>query len=181
MTRSAYRYSSLKDGMTVYVTPTDKGVATIACEAPVDADCERVASTLAVNGAKVLPLEPVAGLASALGDALSDLDRAGADGTHALRAADTPRGQSRAADRTRSAFARVAGAYARSSPGRPRPPVRERSRALCATRRPATSGWRAPPAAATAGATTPPRSPSASRARTWSRHSDSSPPRATRT
>ncbi len=105
---SAYRYSPLQDGITVDVAPTDKGVATIACEAPVDASCDRVAATLAVDGAKVLALGPDAKLATALGDALSDVDRATGAATRALRIADTPRGQSRAADRARSSIAKVA-------------------------------------------------------------------------
>ena len=113
----AYRYEGLRDGLTVYAAPTDRGVATIACEAPVTAACASVASTLTVDGAKVLPLGPNDAYRGAVTKALADLDHATADGTSALRAADTPRGQSHAADRVRSRYAAVAAKLRKAGPG----------------------------------------------------------------
>jgi hypothetical protein len=105
---TAYRYAELQGGLTAFVAPTDRGVATVVCEPPISDDCERIASTLSVDGAEVLPLGPDEAFAGAVAKALRDLDRATTSGAQALRTANTPRGQSRSADRTRSRYAGVA-------------------------------------------------------------------------
>ena len=104
----AYRYEGLEpeglDGsLTLYVVPTDKGVATVGCiadgagaEATL-ADCESIATTLELRDAEALPLGPSQQYADALNGAMARLNTARAAGTATLRQARTPDGQSRAA------------------------------------------------------------------------------------
>jgi hypothetical protein len=114
---SAYRYAGLPGDLTAFVAPTDAGVATVACEPPVGDACEAVASTLMIDGAEILPLGPDKALGSAVAKVLGEYDRTGAAASRALRTADTPRGQSRVADRARSRFAAVGRALGRLEPG----------------------------------------------------------------
>lgn len=104
----AYRYEDLEpeglDGsLTLYVLPTDKGVATVACVADgagaeaALADCESIATTLELRDAEALPLGPSQQYADSLNGAMSRLNTARAAGTATLRQARTPDGQSRAA------------------------------------------------------------------------------------
>jgi hypothetical protein len=58
----AYRHAGLSwngRALTVYAVPTSKGVATVACLAPVQpGDCRRIAESLVVDGATAFPLGP---------------------------------------------------------------------------------------------------------------------------
>ena len=112
----AYRYRALPGGIT-NVVPTDQGVATIACEDPVTSACESVANTLALDGAEALPLGPDARFGKAIDAALQAIDRAGTKATAALHSAETPRGQSRVANRARATLARSAAALRDLEPG----------------------------------------------------------------
>lgn len=126
----AYRYRGLEpeglDGrLTLYVVPTDKGVATIGCVADgagadeALADCESIATTLELRDAEALPLGPSQAYADALNAALSRLNTARAGGTATLRQARTPDGQSRAAGSLQRAY-RAAAQAMDSAPAGPR-------------------------------------------------------------
>jgi serine/threonine-protein kinase len=122
----ALRYRGLRPGgsgpaLTVFAVPTSRGVATLACHAPAaaaaafQADCERVAASLKLSGAKAYALGPQAGYARGADRALTALARARARGRRALARARTQGGQSRLAgalatdhDRAADALARLA-------------------------------------------------------------------------
>ncbi len=103
-TASGYRYDGLPGGLTVYAVPTDKGVATLACEPPVTEACAGTAATLALDGATALQLGPSEAYAGAVSKELRVLDRIAA----ATTAASTPLGQSRLADRLRGRASQAA-------------------------------------------------------------------------
>ena len=110
----AYRYDGLaprgQDGaLTVYAVPTGAGVATVGCEAAAGAPqpsppCASVARSLAVTGARVYPLGPVArygaGVQRTIGRLRGALDTA----TRTLAAAPDAAAQGRAAARLSTAF-----------------------------------------------------------------------------
>jgi hypothetical protein len=122
----ALRYRSLRPGrsgpaLTVFAIPTSRGAATVACHAPAaaatafQADCERVAASLKLSGAKAYALGPQAGYARGANRALTALARARARDRRALARARTQGGQSRRAgalatdhDRAADALARLA-------------------------------------------------------------------------
>jgi hypothetical protein len=122
----ALRYRGLRPGgsgpaLTVFAVATSRGVATIACHAPAaaaaafEADCERVAASLKLPGAKAYALGPQAGYARGADRALTALARARARDRRALARARTQGGQSRLAgalatdhDRAADALARLA-------------------------------------------------------------------------
>ena len=78
----ALRYANLRPGgsataLTVFAVPTTRGVATVACHAPAAAaaafraDCERVAASLKLSGAKPYGLGPQAAYARGVDRALT--------------------------------------------------------------------------------------------------------------
>lgn len=112
----AFRYRDLQpEGLrgrtTVYVVPTDRGVATIACVAggaantgAALASCESIATTLELRDAKPLPLGPSQAYADSLNATLGKLNTARAAGRSRLRAARTPAGQGDAAAALQRAY-----------------------------------------------------------------------------
>ena len=112
----AYRYRDLRprglDGaVTVYTVPTTEGVVTLGCVAGASAaagfaaDCERVAASLELAGARAFPLGPSEDVAKLLDTTAGRLETARAAGTRKLRAADTPAAQARAASELARAYA----------------------------------------------------------------------------
>jgi hypothetical protein len=99
---------------TVYAAPTTQDVATVACIAPPPAEeflaeCEQVAATLELSGARAFPLGPSSAYARLLSTTTRQLDRARAAGTRRLRAAGSADAQASAA----ASLARAYGAAAR--------------------------------------------------------------------
>ena len=98
----ALRYRNLKprglDGsLQLYAVPTTRGVATVACTTPAGpeaasflANCESVATSLQLSGAKPYALGPDPAYARTLSTTLGKLDRARAPAAARLRRADTP-------------------------------------------------------------------------------------------
>ncbi len=91
----AFRYENLQpDGfdreVTVYVSPTSEGVATVACLAPpgdaaaFKAECDGVANTLRVASGTPFPVGPDQGYAKTLGTTFSALDAKVEKGRRAL-------------------------------------------------------------------------------------------------
>jgi hypothetical protein len=120
----ALRYRGLRPGgsgpaLTVFAVATSRGVATIACHAPAaaaaafEADCERVAASVKLSGAKAYALGPQAGYARGADRALTALARARARDRRALARARTQGGQSRLADALATDHDRAADALAR--------------------------------------------------------------------
>jgi protein kinase-like protein len=113
----ALRYTGLApeglDGTaTVYAAPTSRGVATVACVAPRGArdflaDCEQVAATLELAGARPYPLGPSEQYARLLAGTTRALERSRADGARRLRAARTPDAQAGVAASLATAYERV--------------------------------------------------------------------------
>ena len=104
----ALRYANLRPGgsataLTVFAVPTTRGVATVACHAPVAAaaafraDCERVAASLKLSGAKPYGLGPQAPYARGVDRALTALAASRGRDRRALANARTQGGQSRLA------------------------------------------------------------------------------------
>ena len=84
--------------MAVYVSPTTKGIATVACLGATDADaCDGVASAIVVPNSRPIPLGKRAALVSGLPAVVSDLAAARDEGVRALDAATKPAGQGEAA------------------------------------------------------------------------------------
>jgi hypothetical protein len=100
--------------LTVFATPTTSGVATVACVTPPEAkdsfltDCERVAATLRLAGAKPYRLGPSDAYAGALRRTITRLNAASAPAARRLQGADTPSAQA-------SAEAALAAAYGGAS------------------------------------------------------------------
>jgi hypothetical protein len=99
----------------VYAVPTDRGVATVTCSAPAGAagadfrrDCEGVATTLELAGARAYPLGPSPAYARRLRTVLTALGPARRSGAARLRSADTPDAQAAAADALGSTHLRAA-------------------------------------------------------------------------
>jgi hypothetical protein len=99
--------------------PTDRGVATVACTAPRGAagasflrDCESVAATLELAGARPYALGPSAAYAGTLRGVMTSLERARRSGAADLGRADTPAAQAKAADALSEAYLRAARALA---------------------------------------------------------------------
>ncbi len=111
----AYRYKALRPKgvngtLTVFATPTTDGVATVACVTPPSAkssfstDCERVAGTLRLAGAKPYSLGPSDAYAATLRKTISRLDSASAPAARRLKSADTPSAQASAATDLAAAY-----------------------------------------------------------------------------
>jgi hypothetical protein len=113
----AYRYEGLRPAgidrqVTVYMSPTSEGIATVACLAPpADAaafkgDCEAIADTMQVSSGKPFPVGPDPAFAKLLGNTFGRLDSQVAKGRKAL-------GRDKATFRAQAAAARdIQGAYA---------------------------------------------------------------------
>jgi hypothetical protein len=122
----AYRYRDLDPGgfnpaLTVYAVPTDKGVATVACTADQAQAarflpaCERAASTLELEGAKPFELGPGREYVERVNQTLGRVQQGRARQLRALKAADTPAQQARAASNLQRAYATSARFLSRSS------------------------------------------------------------------
>jgi predicted Ser/Thr protein kinase len=117
---NALYYDSLQargvDGkLRLYAVPTSEGVATVACVARPGAeaaafnrDCESVATTLRVTGAKVYPLGPRPEYAASLKAALARLERASKAPAATLKNAATREAQAAAASDLAAAYTRGA-------------------------------------------------------------------------
>jgi hypothetical protein len=115
-----YRYEGLAPAgisrrVTIYASPTSKGIATVACLAPpADArafkhECEGIANTLRIASGKPFPVGPDPGYAKALGATLGKLDGQVANGRKALaRDKTTSRAQTAAARDIQSAYVAAA-------------------------------------------------------------------------
>ena len=121
----AYRYrnldpSNFNPALTLYAVPTDKGIATIACQAdPAQAarflpECERAASTLKLEGAKPFDLGPGRDYVERVNGTLDRLQRARGAGIAALKRAKTPAQQARAAENVARAYDAAAKALLRA-------------------------------------------------------------------
>ena len=119
----AYRYAGLvpkgaAGRVTVYAAPTTEGVAAVACVASprviaeFGPECEQVATTLELSGAKPLPLGPREAYANAAGAAFQRLDAAAGAAAKRLRAADTPSAQADAAGDLADSYTAAARALA---------------------------------------------------------------------
>ena len=122
----AYRYKALKPKgvngtLTVFATPTTNGVVTVACVTPPGAtgsfptDCERVAATLRLAGAKPYSLGPSDAYAGTLRRTIARLDTASAPAARRLQRADTPAAQASAADALAAAYRSASRRLARVS------------------------------------------------------------------
>ena len=121
----AYRYRNLDPGgfepaLTIYAVPTDKGVATIACQAdPAQAarfmpECERAASTLQLEGAKAFDLGPGREYVERLNGTLDKLQSDRGRQLSALKSARTPAAQAKAAGNIARAYDGAAKALRRA-------------------------------------------------------------------
>jgi hypothetical protein len=120
----ALRYRGLRPGgsgpaLTVFAVPTSRGVATIACHAPAtaaaafQADCERVAASLKLSGAKAYSLGPQSSYARGADRALATLAAARSRDRRALAGARTQAGQATLAGALATGHDRAADALAR--------------------------------------------------------------------
>jgi hypothetical protein len=135
----ALRYSGLDhrelDGeLTVYVVPTNRGAATIACSAPAVtpgddagpsglARCEDVAATLALLDVQARSLAPSERYGAAVDAVIGRLVRARAPARIALGEAGTPADQQRRARTIASAYRSARASLARIAPGLVEAPV----------------------------------------------------------
>jgi hypothetical protein len=107
--------------MDVYVAPTTAGVATVLCMASpgrleaLTPDCERIAQTLRLRGARRLPLGPSPSYARRVGRALRTLGRDRAAAVSRMRSATSPGAQAAAATAASRALARASAAAASSA------------------------------------------------------------------
>jgi Protein kinase domain len=109
------RHRDLDRELTVYVVPTDRGAATIACMAPPVspgddtgpsglARCEDIAATLSLRGVQTRSLAPSEEYGAAVDRAIGRLVRARAPARIALDEAETPAEQQRHARRIAAAY-----------------------------------------------------------------------------
>jgi hypothetical protein len=118
----AFRYRRLRSatvpgGLTVYVLPTTKGIATLACTGRALADCEAVATTLTLHGARALPLHASQAYLGAVRRALARLDARRSAARRQLRRATGPALQARAATRLAAAYGAAAAALRKPKTG----------------------------------------------------------------
>jgi hypothetical protein len=109
----AYRYERLR-GLTVYVSPTSAGVATLACRGTDARTCGAAAATLRLDGVQPVPLGPHTAYAHALTAALGPLRRDRITAFRALAAAKGPRTQATAAARIAAAYRAAAARLAKA-------------------------------------------------------------------
>jgi hypothetical protein len=123
----AFQYSGLRPqgsgrALTVFASPTSRGVATVACVGPGDgggAPCTAVADSLALRAGEAFPVGPDPEYAATLTGVLRDLDRAVKSGRTRLDARGArSEAQAEAAGRIRAAYATASQALrsARLSP-----------------------------------------------------------------
>jgi serine/threonine-protein kinase len=116
---AALRHTGMRGQAELYVVPTDSGVQALSCAGTAAADCETVAATLRVRGAKPLDVRPSTVYAAALAKLLAGrAERATAD-QHALTRAGNSRTQAAAAHEA----ARWQAAYQRRALRLTPPPV----------------------------------------------------------
>ena len=124
----AYRYEGLApegtaQRVTVYAAPTTADVATVACVSPPASaaefaqDCERVAASLQLTGAKPLALGPREDYAKGVGAAFEQLDSAVDRESARLRRADTPSAQAAAAAALARAYRNAASGVSKAPAG----------------------------------------------------------------
>lgn len=119
----ALRYQGLRHReagpMNLYVVPTDRGAATIACLGSSDAleRCEAIATTLSLRSAEARELGPSERYGSALRAVFRRLDRARTSTRRRLADASNQRGQARAARQLAAAFRQATGAVEKARPG----------------------------------------------------------------
>jgi hypothetical protein len=144
----AYRYRDLKpkgsaNQVTIYAAPTTAGVATVACSAPAAAaatfanECERIASTLTLTGAKAYDLGVPKSYADGLNAALTKLQAQRAAALGKLRSAKTPGAQAAAARQAATAY----GNAARTHPAQVPPQVGAADAAILAALRAGQRGY----------------------------------------
>jgi hypothetical protein len=122
------RHPALSTPLTLFVVPTDRGAATIACLGREALDpCEGIAATVSLRKGTALALGPSTSYGSALRVALAELNRARARGRAQLASATTQRAQSRNAQSLSAIFGDAARAVGRAHPG---PAERPSHRAL---------------------------------------------------
>ena len=124
--------------------PTDKGVATIACQADAAraerfmSECERAASTIQLDGAKPFDLGPGRDYVDRVNGAVDDVQTARGDGIDALKGATTPAQQADAA----AGVARAYGGAAKALDGDAvSPQVAATNDAIVAALRDASAAW----------------------------------------
>jgi hypothetical protein len=122
------RHRELDTELTVYVVPTDRGAATIACMAPPVspgddtgpsglARCEDIAATLTLRGVQTRNLAPSEEYGAAVDAVIGKLVRSRAPARIALDEAETPTGQRRHARRIAAAYRTARRSLARIAPG----------------------------------------------------------------
>jgi hypothetical protein len=111
--------------LNVYAVPTSAGAATVACFADEDAagrflpECERVASTLRLTGAKPYGVQPDPQYAATLDRTITELNRVRLARRARFGRARTPQGQADAAGDLARSYAWAAGRLAGAAPDRP--------------------------------------------------------------
>ena len=123
----AYRYTSLRpkgsgNAYTVYAAPTSAGVATVACQAPAAQaaafaqECERIASTLTLSGARAYTLGVPSWYANGLNGALKKLQAQRKAALAQMKKAKSPKAQGRAARQAAAAYAGALKSHPKSVP-----------------------------------------------------------------
>jgi hypothetical protein len=151
----AFRYRNVKpqgsqSPLTIYATPTSAGVATVVCSGTTpafDQECERVASTLTLTGAKAFDLGVPAAYASGLTAALAKLQGARGAALAKMRSAKTPSAQAAGARQAAAAY----GAAARTHPSEVPPQVGDADAGILAALRAGQSGYTSLATAAASG------------------------------
>ena len=112
--------------LVLYAAPTTMGIATVACQGPIDAGgCEALASAVTVPGSRALEPSISTAFVMRLPAAVTDLDAARTKGMDKLAAATRSRGQALAADGLSRAHRSTAAALApltTEGDGLPTPP-----------------------------------------------------------
>jgi hypothetical protein len=151
----AFRYRNVKpqgaqDPLTIYAAPTNAGVATVVCSGKspsFEQQCERVASTLTLTGAKPYDLGVPAAYANGLSSALSELQSSRKPALAKLRVAKTPSAQASAARQAAAAYATAA----KMHPGQVPPQVGDADDAIYTSLRAGQRAYAALAAAAAGG------------------------------
>jgi hypothetical protein len=145
----AYRYRGLRPRarthqLTVYAVPTNRGVVTLVCFAPMTASvdpflsCERVAATLTLSDVRTYPLGPNRQYADSLRKTIAALSAARSALRRVLGEARTPRGQ---ADAARGIAEVYAGAARRQASVEASPEVEAANQRIVASLRLAASAY----------------------------------------
>jgi hypothetical protein len=120
---AAYRHTGLQpkgldEELTIYVAPTNRGVANVACVGEaVQSDCSASAATLTLaDGVEALPLGPSKAYARAVNRALGKLERKRSAATGRLREAKLPGRQADAASDVAAAYRRAESSLRKAEP-----------------------------------------------------------------